>query len=494
MVVIQWKMLNREVSSILGSTAEKEEERHLLKNDVEKCVNYHNFLINYIKRLNETVWYPNMLMVFFSVTAICVEIFIIVNRPTEGDFLTRLMYLVEDTYEFVLFYIIPGQLLTNEAENMKDFAYMSNWYEHSVEIKKPFINMVTCISNRPVTLNAGNFLDFNFRTAHEAIIKVTVVFINYKETAVLINETKLFWSIDDFKFEEERSQAQFTLKILKFFAIWYPAVGSVTAFFVLFGPIVFQKRVLPLTNFVPDFPPYIFLYILQGYSFLIVYTSIIFFDILFGTLLMMIVIQWKFLNLDITRVLSSNVETAEDQKLLQREIKKCIDYHIFLIDPPGDDFLIHITLLMGLTNEYLLFYVIPGQLLSDEAENTENSAFSSIWYENSTNLKKPMVNMISNISRKSVNLTAAKLFDFTFENALKAENTEKSAFSSIWYESSTNLKKPMLNMISNISRKSVNLTAAKLFDFTFENALKSYKLVFSYYMFLKTMNIGKQEK
>ncbi|XP_072380284.1 uncharacterized protein [Diabrotica undecimpunctata] len=265
------------------------------------------------------------------------------------------------------------------------------------------------------------------------------------------------------------------LKMLKFFAIWYPAVGSVTSFFVLFGPIVFQKRELPLTNFVPDFPPYIFLYILQGYSFLIVYFSIIFFDILFGTLLMMIVIQWKFLNRDIKRVLSSKIETRDDRKLFQREVKKCIDYHIFLIDyvdringtmffsnlffiamsvityclelfilltfPPGDDFLIHITLLMGLTNEYLLFYVIPGQLLSIEAENTENSAFSSNWYESSTNLKKPMVNMISNISRKSVNLTAAKLFDFTFENALK-----------------------------------------------------SYKLVFSYYMFLKTMNIGQQEK
>ncbi|XP_072380432.1 uncharacterized protein [Diabrotica undecimpunctata] len=88
-------------------------------------------------------------------------------NATEGDFLERLTYLIEAAYEFFLFYIIPGQLLTNEAEKMEDFVYSSNWYEHSVDIKKPFINMVTCISRRPVTLNAGNLLDFNFRSAHE---------------------------------------------------------------------------------------------------------------------------------------------------------------------------------------------------------------------------------------------------------------------------------------------------------------------------------------
>ncbi|XP_050503635.1 uncharacterized protein LOC126882700 [Diabrotica virgifera virgifera] len=151
----------------MGSTAEKEDERNLLKNEVEKCVNYHNFLINYIKRLNETVWYPNMLLMFWSITAYCVEIFVIAKSPIDGDFFTRVTYLIEDIYDFFLFYVIPGQLLTNEAEKVEKFAYLSNWYEHSVDIKQPFLNMVSCISRRPVTLNAGKLLHFNFKSAQE---------------------------------------------------------------------------------------------------------------------------------------------------------------------------------------------------------------------------------------------------------------------------------------------------------------------------------------
>ncbi|XP_072389634.1 uncharacterized protein [Diabrotica undecimpunctata] len=87
MVVVQWKMLNREVKRVIDSTADTDEERCQLKNDIKNCVNHHNFLIDYVQRLNETVWYSNSIVILLAAVTYCVEIFVIVKRQNRQKIL-----------------------------------------------------------------------------------------------------------------------------------------------------------------------------------------------------------------------------------------------------------------------------------------------------------------------------------------------------------------------------------------------------------------------
>uniref|UniRef100_A0A6P7G8M5 Uncharacterized protein LOC114339086 n=1 Tax=Diabrotica virgifera virgifera TaxID=50390 RepID=A0A6P7G8M5_DIAVI len=286
-----------------------------------------------------------------------------------------------------------------------------------------------------------------------AIVKSTVMFVNHDKISSLLYDTLLFWKIDTYPFEKERKIAQFLEKVLKFFFYWYPGIANITVLLVYVGPLVIHQRIFPLSTFVPDYPPYWLLYIIECYAFTVVYIGVVYFDVLIGSLVMLVVIQWKLLNRKIRDVLERPVTNEEEKKLLHTDIKTCIDYHNFLLDfvakingtlyvlflfyvvvtvlsACADTFVIlrgkeatnlsiRMILLLGYNDEFIMFYVLPGQLLTTEAENTEKAVFSCNWYENNTGLKKTVITMISCISRKPVYITAANFLNFSFESGLK---------------------------------------------------------------------------
>uniref|UniRef100_A0A6P7H0V5 Odorant receptor n=1 Tax=Diabrotica virgifera virgifera TaxID=50390 RepID=A0A6P7H0V5_DIAVI len=294
----------------------------------------------------------------------------------------------------------------------------------------------------------------------DATSKISVLFFNHKQEAQLIRDTLKFWNLEDFPYEKERKTGAFILKAAKFIAIWYPAIGVITSFSVLLGPLLSGEYVLPLSTYVPAYPPYWLLYVIEDFSFIIVLIGVASFDVLLGTLVLMVVIQWKMLNREVKRILESTAVTDEERYLLKNDIKKCVDHHNFLIDyverlngtvwyaniififlsvitycvemfvivkrPIGGDFSTRLTLLIEYTNEFLLFYVIPGQLMTNEGEQTQDFAYSSKWYEHSVDIKKPFLKMVTYISRKPVTVHAGNLIDFNF---LCAHTVFKTVFS-----------------------------------------------------------------
>ncbi|XP_072380283.1 odorant receptor 49b-like [Diabrotica undecimpunctata] len=290
--------------------------------------------------------------------------------------------------------------------------------------------------------------------------KISTLFFNHKQAVNLIRDTLTFWNLQDYPFEKERKVGAFILKAAKFIAVWYPGIGVLLSFSVFLGPLLSGEHVLPLTTYVPAYPPYWLLYLVEDYTFVIILIGIGGFDVLVGTLVLMVVVQWKMLNREVKRILGSPAETDEDRRQLKKDIKKCVNYHIFLIDyverlnetlwysniifmflvnitycveifvlvtrPIGGDFSTRLTLLIQYTNEFILFYVTPGQLMTNEAEQTEEFAYSSNWYEHSVDIKEHFIKMVTYISRRPVSIHAGNLIDFNFRCA---QTVYKTAFS-----------------------------------------------------------------
>uniref|UniRef100_A0A6P7HHU3 Odorant receptor n=1 Tax=Diabrotica virgifera virgifera TaxID=50390 RepID=A0A6P7HHU3_DIAVI len=262
----------------------------------------------------------------------------------------------------------------------------------------------------------------------DTVSKISTLFFNHKQAAKLITDTLKFWNIENFPFEKERKTCEFILKAAKFIGIWYPGIGLILSFSIFFGPLLSGEYVLPLSTYVPAYPPYWLLYLVEDYSWFIVMMGIAGFDVLLGTLVLMVTVQWKMLNREVQRILESTAVTDEERCKLKNDVKNCVNHHNFLIDPIGGDFSARIMLLIEYTNEFLLFYVVPGQLMTNEAEQTEDFAYSSNWYEHSVDIKEPFIKMVTYISRRPVTLHAGNLIDFNFRCAQAVYKTTFSYY------------------------------------------------------------------
>ncbi|CAG9830631.1 unnamed protein product [Diabrotica balteata] len=315
-----------------------------------------------------------------------------------------------------------------QSEKTAEIAFASNWEESGSDLKKSYVIMISNFARRPLYISALGFFSLTFTNGLQAIVKCTVMFVNHDKISSLLNDTLLFWKIDTYPFKKERKVAQFMEKVLKFFLFWYPSLATTTTLLVFLSPLIMHKRILPMSTFVPEYPPYWLLYLTECYAFAVIYIGVVYFDVLIGTLVMMVVIQWKLLNRKIHDVLERPVTNQKEKNLLQADIKTCIDYHNFLLNQGATNLSIRIILMLGYNDEFILFYVLPGQLLTSEAENTEKAVFSCNWYENTTGLKKTVITMISCISRKPVYITAANFLNFSFESGLKGLLTLVAAY------------------------------------------------------------------
>ncbi|CAG9854801.1 unnamed protein product [Phyllotreta striolata] len=168
----QWRMLNSELRRVLEMPVRNESDRVTAKNRMRKCINHHNFLLKYVKDINDTMSLGLLLYLGVIVLANCVEFFAIsVGLPT-NEFLKSITYVNAMTYEFVVFYIIPGQLLGSEASRTEEVIFKSDWLAN-FEMNKPVIMMISSINQKPATVNAFGLIDMCYGSglrAYKAII------------------------------------------------------------------------------------------------------------------------------------------------------------------------------------------------------------------------------------------------------------------------------------------------------------------------------------
>uniref|UniRef100_A0A6P7GJY3 Uncharacterized protein LOC114339088 n=1 Tax=Diabrotica virgifera virgifera TaxID=50390 RepID=A0A6P7GJY3_DIAVI len=248
---------------------------------------------------------------------------------------------------------------------------------------------------------------------------------------------------------------------------WYPALGVYSVGSTIIRTFFHDERILPFSPYVPESPPYWFLHLVEDYTFLVLFCSLSF-DIFFSTILLQTLVQWKILNNVLDGVMNSRAETYEERYKLKVGLKKCVDHHNFLIG-----YVNRVNQLMGHVNLGLLGLVI--------------STYCVVIF---AIIKSPMADLLTRVSLLCIYTMQFILFYILPAQLLtnESEKTAELSFASNWDESGSDLKKPYLMMISNSACRPVYISALGFVSMTFINGLQTYKLVFSYYTFLNNVN------
>ncbi|CAH1105163.1 unnamed protein product [Psylliodes chrysocephalus] len=167
LTAIQWKMLNKQIEIVLANTLLNDENRLLVQNKLNKCIAHHNFLLNFVKKINTTISLGLLTYIGVIILSTCVELFAIVSGKPGHQFFNSVDYIISLTIQFVVLYIIPGQLLTAEAEKTEQVAFDSQWYKNS-KFNKPIITMISCIGQKPVYINAFNIINLTYLSGLQA--------------------------------------------------------------------------------------------------------------------------------------------------------------------------------------------------------------------------------------------------------------------------------------------------------------------------------------
>ncbi|KAG5885624.1 hypothetical protein JTB14_006170 [Gonioctena quinquepunctata] len=272
-------------------------------------------------------------------------------------------------------------------------------------------------------------------------LKLLTFYIRRYKVRDLLRQIGKFWIIEHIEDEEDRRESLTILKYMKMIYLYFLSFALIPTIFFCFRPFLLHQRVLAFDSYIPDSVPYFLLFLLEDQAFLIVYVACISFDTFFATLVLLTKVQFKLLNQDIKKVVESKIETLEDEYLIRTKLKRCIDHHNFLFefiekinDTISSTLLIYFIILIFsmcvemfiISNRGSIKELIKTQLLTSEAEETTNCAYLTKWYENLSNSTKCTINMISLRGQKKVYITAGKFVNLGMESCL---STYKTIFS-----------------------------------------------------------------
>ncbi|XP_023016125.2 odorant receptor 63a [Leptinotarsa decemlineata] len=288
-------------------------------------------------------------------------------------------------------------------------------------------------------------------------LKLLTLQLQHDGVRDMLEQTNHFWNIEEVEFEEERNEISKFLKYMKTILYYFMAFACMPTIFFCFRPFLLHERVLVFNSYIPEFVPYFIMLLVEDYAFLIIYVACVSFDIFFATLVVLTKVQFQLLNQEIRRVVAINIEADEDANFVRNKLKKCVDHHNFLLEfvkkinntmsnavlmyflilifsicvemfllsnrKTVKEFFKYIFYSVSLSNEFVVFYCLPSQLLTSEAEESIYYVYDSQWYENLSNTTKCIINMISLRGQRKVFITSGKFVNLSMESCLAAYKT-----------------------------------------------------------------------
>nr|CAI5844637.1 unnamed protein product [Callosobruchus analis] len=97
------------------------------------------------------------------IIAICIELYNLSTGANLELFIRATLFTTATLFQFVVFYCIPAQDLTDEAERTFNSAYFSKWYEN-LKNAQPTKNIILQSQQR-VFITAGRLIDINLATS-----------------------------------------------------------------------------------------------------------------------------------------------------------------------------------------------------------------------------------------------------------------------------------------------------------------------------------------
>ncbi|XP_044260959.1 odorant receptor 4-like [Tribolium madens] len=179
-VSIQFKLLAHKFETIDLKKNSKQ-----VRQEFQKLVNYHNFLINYCQIINKMSSEIFLTQYLVAIATSCLQLFI-TSQP-EFDFLNKikcLSYFIMQIIETGI-YCFTAQLISDSAENVGNAVYKSAWYDCNPSTRKN-IALVLVRSQKKFAFNGLGLVWIKMETFTK-IFKTALSFYTYLNTMVYQN-------------------------------------------------------------------------------------------------------------------------------------------------------------------------------------------------------------------------------------------------------------------------------------------------------------------
>ncbi|KAG5885622.1 hypothetical protein JTB14_006168 [Gonioctena quinquepunctata] len=161
---IQWVLLNREILTIFDM---KEAKKEVIETKIRRCVNHHNFLLEYGKLINETFSISLLLYEMIIVLSMCVDMYVASTVSDLKSLRIALLYCAAVCVALMLCFCCPCQDLTDEADRIRTSIYFSDWYRFPEYAKATM--MILMRGQKMMIIEAGAFMRMDLQTGLSTI-------------------------------------------------------------------------------------------------------------------------------------------------------------------------------------------------------------------------------------------------------------------------------------------------------------------------------------
>ncbi|KAJ8967750.1 hypothetical protein NQ314_002629 [Rhamnusium bicolor] len=160
----QFKLLNHEIKKIFNAQTKMEEDMEIVNKRIRKYVDQHNFLLDYVNRINDT--FCEVLLVYLAIIilSMCVELYIITTQNSLRASIKAISYISAGMFQYIICYCSPAQALSDEADEITNRTYFSKWNEHTTQSVKTATLMILGRSQKKVLITAGGFIKIDLET------------------------------------------------------------------------------------------------------------------------------------------------------------------------------------------------------------------------------------------------------------------------------------------------------------------------------------------
>ncbi|XP_018561953.2 uncharacterized protein LOC108904055 [Anoplophora glabripennis] len=159
LVKLQFDMLNQEIQRMFQNMKESE-----INQRIKKIVDHHNFILDYVNRINNTLSEGMLLYVVNVLLAMCVEMYIASVQKSIMAAIKAIMYASTGVLQYCICYCLPAQAVTDEAELTSNYVYFNNWDNHPVSSVKVAQTMMLARAQQQTLILAGGFIKFDLET------------------------------------------------------------------------------------------------------------------------------------------------------------------------------------------------------------------------------------------------------------------------------------------------------------------------------------------
>ncbi|CAH1373873.1 unnamed protein product, partial [Tenebrio molitor] len=159
----QFNILKENLKNIDYRFGKEDGQKKIIENNFNNCVKHHKAIVDFVCKIEYTFSNGIFLQFLASVVIICATGFLMIIVPIPSmQFGLLATYFLCMMWQ-VGMYCWYGHVVMTTSDKIGRFAYISNWYESDLAIRKN-LSIFLERTKRPVTLTAGKFVTLSLAT------------------------------------------------------------------------------------------------------------------------------------------------------------------------------------------------------------------------------------------------------------------------------------------------------------------------------------------